>query len=161
MHVRGFELSFRSKLMQIRNVLEIFWMFVAIFRLRPFFRSIRLILQNEYIVKSIVWSTGKNHRSWTIELLLVEIHLPKDHLDNPIIFWTNLTSEDRLECQICLQLGHSSAIHEATDFKQKRAIVDLLGWESFKEWFYDNEIRQPRAAGGARHVFVWYECANR
>ena len=55
--------------------------------------------------------------------------------------WTNLTSEDRLECQICLQLGHSSAVHEATDFKQKRAIVDVLGWEPFKEWFYGNEFR--------------------
>ena len=55
--------------------------------------------------------------------------------------WTNLTSDDRLECLNCLQLGHSSTVHDAVDYKQRRAIVDALGWENFKEWFYDNEFR--------------------
>ena len=55
--------------------------------------------------------------------------------------WTNLSSDDRLECLNCSQLGHSSAVHDASDYKQRRAIVDTLGWEPFKEWFYDNEFR--------------------
>ena len=55
--------------------------------------------------------------------------------------WTNLTSEEKLECITCSQLGHSSSVHDATDYKQRRAIVDTLGWEQFKEWFYDSDFR--------------------
>ena len=32
-------------------------------------------------------------------------------------------------------------VHEASDFRQRRAIVDTIGWEPFQSWFYENEFR--------------------
>jgi len=33
------------------------------------------------------------------------------------------------------------AIHSANDFKQRRAIVDTIGWEPVKDWFFEPDFR--------------------
>ena len=55
--------------------------------------------------------------------------------------WTNKSSEDKKLCESCKVLGHSSPVHDAKDYKQRRAIVDTLGWETFTEWFYETDFR--------------------
>ena len=45
------------------------------------------------------------------------------------------------QCPICGEFGHLPIVHEATDFRQRRAIVDTLGWQPFQSWFYENEFR--------------------
>jgi hypothetical protein len=32
-------------------------------------------------------------------------------------------------------------VHDAKDYKQRRMIVDTLGWEPFREWFYELSFR--------------------
>jgi len=44
-------------------------------------------------------------------------------------------------CNRCQYEGHSEIVHDAGDYKQRRAIVDALGWEPFQEWFYDTNFR--------------------
>ena len=53
--------------------------------------------------------------------------------------WT-LESPQHL-CQTCNFEGHAPEVHMADKFTQKRACVDILGWEPFREWFYNNEFR--------------------
>ena len=36
---------------------------------------------------------------------------------------------------------YSPVVQEASDFRQRRAIVDTIGWEPFQSWFYENEFR--------------------
>ena len=45
------------------------------------------------------------------------------------------------QCEVCKEFGHISIVHEASDFRQRRAIVDTLGWQPFQSWFYENEFR--------------------
>merc|ERR1712223_2016604 len=44
-------------------------------------------------------------------------------------------------CERCGYIGHTEAVHDVKDFKQRRAIVDTLGWEPFQDWFYDQTFR--------------------
>jgi len=44
-------------------------------------------------------------------------------------------------CERCGYVGHTEAVHDVKDFKQRRAIVDTLGWEPFQDWFYDQTFR--------------------
>jgi len=44
-------------------------------------------------------------------------------------------------CSRCDYEGHNEAVHDAEDFKQRRAVVDTLGWEPFQNWFYDQAFR--------------------
>lgn len=44
-------------------------------------------------------------------------------------------------CAVCCTEGHSEKIHAVSDFKQRRTVVDTLGWEKLREWFYDNAFR--------------------
>jgi hypothetical protein len=44
-------------------------------------------------------------------------------------------------CDVCQESGHSKVVHEATNFKQRRAIVDTIGWEYFQSWFYEATFR--------------------
>ena len=44
-------------------------------------------------------------------------------------------------CSVCGYRGHTEQVHTAEDFSQRRACVDALGWEPFREWFYNNEFR--------------------
>ena len=44
-------------------------------------------------------------------------------------------------CSLCGTAGHASAVHNAAKFKQRRFIVDTLGWEPFTEWFYESDFR--------------------
>ena len=55
--------------------------------------------------------------------------------------WTNLTSEDKETCETCNALGHAALVHDVKNFKQRRAIVDTLGWQPFTNWFFENEFR--------------------
>jgi len=48
---------------------------------------------------------------------------------------------NRAQCEVCKEFGHISIVHEASDFRQRRAIVDTLGWQPFQSWFYENEFR--------------------
>lgn len=45
------------------------------------------------------------------------------------------------QCETCLEYGHVKCVHEAFDFRQRRAIVDTLGWQPFQSWFYENSFR--------------------
>merc|ERR1719350_1932913 len=44
-------------------------------------------------------------------------------------------------CSKCDYEGHTEVVHDAEDFKQRRAVVDTLGWEPFQNWFYDQTFR--------------------
>ncbi len=44
-------------------------------------------------------------------------------------------------CPACSTDGHAAAVHETDDFKQRRIIVDTVGWEPFREWFYEANFR--------------------
>lgn len=55
--------------------------------------------------------------------------------------WTNEATDQMITCDTCLAMGHTPAVHEAVDFKQRRAIVDTLGWEAFQSWFYEPTFR--------------------
>jgi len=55
--------------------------------------------------------------------------------------WTIDDPEDMAQCETCLEYGHVSPVHEVMDFRQRRAIVDTLGWEHFQSWFYENSFR--------------------
>jgi len=44
-------------------------------------------------------------------------------------------------CSRCDYEGHNEVVHDAEDFKQRRAVVDTLGWEPFQNWFYDQTFR--------------------
>ncbi|CAF2740650.1 unnamed protein product [Lepeophtheirus salmonis] len=54
---------------------------------------------------------------------------------------TALISTDCSICDKCGANGHVGIIHSATDFNQRRCIVDMLGWVSFQEWFYEFNFR--------------------
>ncbi len=41
----------------------------------------------------------------------------------------------------CQLAEHVEEVHSAADYKQRRAIVDELGWEPFQEWFYEPDFR--------------------
>ena len=56
--------------------------------------------------------------------------------------WTNLSSEEKETCVTCKALGHAALVHDVKNFKQRRAIVDTLGWQPFTEWFFEDEFRQ-------------------
>ena len=36
---------------------------------------------------------------------------------------------------------YSPKCHDVTDFRQRRVIIDTIGWEPFQSWFYENEFR--------------------
>ena len=38
-------------------------------------------------------------------------------------------------CPICNLPGHLPCIHQATDFRQRKLVIDTFGWLPFKEWF--------------------------
>ena len=45
------------------------------------------------------------------------------------------------QCETCQEYGHHKVVHDAADFRQRRAIVDTLGWEPFQNWFYESSFR--------------------
>jgi len=55
--------------------------------------------------------------------------------------WTTDDPDDLAQCETCLEYGHVSSVHDVMDFKQRRAIVDTVGWEPFQPWFYENSFR--------------------
>ena len=38
-------------------------------------------------------------------------------------------------CPVCNLPGHLPCIHQATDFRQRKLVIDTFGWLPFKEWF--------------------------
>ncbi|QQP50102.1 Uncharacterized protein FKW44_010994 [Caligus rogercresseyi] len=54
---------------------------------------------------------------------------------------TALISTDCSVCSICGSEGHVAVVHSAKEFNQRRCIVDMLGWEGFREWFYEEDFR--------------------
>jgi len=51
-------------------------------------------------------------------------------------------------CPICSVPGHLPAIHQATDYRQRKLVIDTFGWLSFKEWFQDLNFRS------------WWNCSG-
>jgi len=51
-------------------------------------------------------------------------------------------------CPICSVPGHLPAIHQATDFRQRKLVIDTFGWLSFKDWFQDLAFRS------------WWNCSG-
>ena len=54
------------------------------------------------------------------------------------------------ECSACGGKGHSAAVHGASKFKQRRFIVDTVGWQPFTEWFYESTFRLECVQGWAK-----------
>ena len=53
-------------------------------------------------------------------------------------------------CPICSLPGHLPCIHQATDFRQRKLVIDTFGWLPFKEWF---QVR-PRRGNVSSSVFI-------
>ena len=41
-------------------------------------------------------------------------------------------------CPVCNVPGHLPCVHQATDFRQRKLVIDTFGWLSFKDWFQVN-----------------------
>ncbi len=55
--------------------------------------------------------------------------------------WEDSCPNSDVICSTCNTVGHLPVIHGATDWKQRRMIVDTHGWEPFREWFYELSFR--------------------
>ena len=64
-----------------------------------------------------------------------------------------MSSEEKETCVTCKALGHAALVHDVKNFKQRRAIVDTLGWQPFTEWFFENEFRQDC---NAKFFLFWH-----
>jgi len=51
-------------------------------------------------------------------------------------------------CTICSIPGHLPCIHQATDFRQRKLVIDTFGWLPFKDWFQDLTFRS------------WWNCSG-
>ena len=51
----------------------------------------------------------------------------------------NSNSNFHAQCETCQ--SHHKILHDTTDFRQRRTIVDSLGWEPFQNWFYESSFR--------------------
>lgn len=51
-------------------------------------------------------------------------------------------------CPVCNLPGHLPCIHQATDFRQRKLVIDTFGWLPFKEWFQDLTFRS------------WWNCSG-
>lgn len=58
-------------------------------------------------------------------------------------------------CSSCNNVGHLPSLHEASNYKQRRMIVDTLGWEPFREWFYELSFRSWWQLNGCVGVPVY------
>ena len=38
-------------------------------------------------------------------------------------------------CAVCSGPGHLPAVHDTTDYRQRKLVIDTFGWLSFKDWF--------------------------
>ena len=46
--------------------------------------------------------------------------------------WVSATS---VTCPVCSLPGHLPCIHQASDFRQRKLVIDTFGWLPFKDWF--------------------------
>jgi len=51
-------------------------------------------------------------------------------------------------CPVCSVPGHLPCVHQATDFRQRKLVIDTFGWLSFKDWFQDLTFRS------------WWNCSG-
>lgn len=51
-------------------------------------------------------------------------------------------------CPICSIPGHLPCVHQATDFRQRKLVIDTFGWLAFREWFQDMTFRS------------WWNCSG-
>jgi len=51
-------------------------------------------------------------------------------------------------CPVCNIPGHLPCIHQATDFRQRKLVIDTFGWLGFKDWFQDLTFRS------------WWNCSG-
>jgi hypothetical protein len=58
-------------------------------------------------------------------------------------------------CSSCNNVGHLPSLHDASNYKQRRMIVDTLGWEPFREWFYELSFRSWWQLNGCVGVPVY------
>ena len=55
--------------------------------------------------------------------------------------WEDSCPSSDVMCDTCNTVGHLAVVHSAEDYKQRRMVVDTLGWEPFREWFYELSYR--------------------
>ena len=55
--------------------------------------------------------------------------------------WEDTCRWDSEICSNCGFPGHSPEVHSVSKFKQRRSVVDTVGWEPFREWFYEETFR--------------------
>ena len=65
--------------------------------------------------------------------------LASDHLQNecPLLSFNALPQK----CLTCGSCQHASSVHEVNDFEQRHDIIQLMGYEAFKDWFTDLDFR--------------------
>ncbi|TRY74492.1 hypothetical protein TCAL_15654 [Tigriopus californicus] len=51
--------------------------------------------------------------------------------------WVN---EQQIFCTICTLPGHLPCVHETSDFRQRKLIVETFGWLAFKDWFREPDF---------------------
>lgn len=59
--------------------------------------------------------------------------------------WVSATS---VTCPVCSLPGHLPCIHQASDFRQRKLVIDTFGWLPFKDWFQDLTFRS------------WWNCSG-
>jgi hypothetical protein len=55
--------------------------------------------------------------------------------------WEDTCLAVNMLCTTCNLSGHCPIVHSAENFEQRRVVVDTLGWEPFKVWFYESTFR--------------------
>ena len=43
-------------------------------------------------------------------------------------------------CTICTLPGHLPCVHETSDFRQRKLVIETFGWLAFKEWFREPDF---------------------
>ena len=52
----------------------------------------------------------------------------------------NSATSFQILCTICTLPGHLPCVHETSDFRQRKLVVETFGWLAFKEWFREPDF---------------------
>ena len=57
-----------------------------------------------------------------------------------VIFLRKSMATFQMLCTICTLPGHLPCVHETSDFRQRKLVVETFGWLAFKEWFREPDF---------------------
>ena len=55
-------------------------------------------------------------------------------------FYRTNTATFQMLCTICTLPGHLPCVHETSDFRQRKLVIETFGWLAFKEWFREPDF---------------------